>query len=292
VDVTNNLVLNVLAVIAPASAALPVLININGLLIFITPVALTYALLSRQLLDIGFALNRAAVFTATTLLLAGSFAALQWLTNTILVDRTGQHNVAIELAITVIVYYLIRATRVRTDAIVSALFFSHRDRRIRAIEAVANSVDEVGDVQALCSFITQELLARAGIDSQVLFEDSAGNYVPAVGSAPDVRPLDRDDRTIVYLRTTRAPVSAPHVAPNAVAYPLLVRARLRGILICRAPAGENEFAPDENRALMTLATKTAAARDDLLAESMRRELAGLREQNLALQTRLASVDAR
>jgi len=223
---------------------------------------------------------------------------LQWLADTILIDRTGRHNVMTELAITVIVYYVIRATRVRTDATVTALFFAHRHRRIRAIEAIAASVDEVTDVEALCPFTTQDLLARTRIDSFVLIEDSAGNYTPAAGSAPGAKPWARDDWATVYLRTTRAPFTAPHVASNFVAYPMLVRARLRGIFICQPPDGESEFAPDESRALMALAMRLAAARDDLLAESMRRELAiandrnlELREQNLALQSRLASVDA-
>jgi hypothetical protein len=60
------------------------MLYLDNIAVFIAPLGLTYSLLSRRLLDVGFALNRAAVFAVTSLLLAGLFAGLQWVANAFL----------------------------------------------------------------------------------------------------------------------------------------------------------------------------------------------------------------
>ena len=42
------------------------------------PMVLTYVALSRRLLDIGFVLNRAAVFAIVSSLLIGAFVVAEW----------------------------------------------------------------------------------------------------------------------------------------------------------------------------------------------------------------------
>lgn len=74
---------------------------VTNIAIFIAPLGLTYALLSRRLLDIGFALNRAAVFAVMSLVLAGLFAGLQWLANRLVAGSI--HDATTEIAIVVIV---------------------------------------------------------------------------------------------------------------------------------------------------------------------------------------------
>jgi len=99
---------------------------------FLAPVGLTYALLSRQLLDIGFALNRATVFAATSLLLAGVFAALQWGASTLLAAVTPAHGFLSQVVIVTIVYYVVRLSRRSTDSFVTRVFFAARSAFARA----------------------------------------------------------------------------------------------------------------------------------------------------------------
>jgi hypothetical protein len=42
-------------------------------ILFLAPVALTYAALSRRLIDVGFVLNRAAVFSGVSIIVVGLF---------------------------------------------------------------------------------------------------------------------------------------------------------------------------------------------------------------------------
>lgn len=258
--------------------------DIDNVSLFIMPLGLTYALLSRRLLDVGFALNRAAVFAATTLLLAGLFSGLQTLANVTLTNLDRSHNILLQLTIAVVVYYVVRGSRERTNAVVTNLFFSHRERRLKAIRHLPNAVDALDDVEAIGSLVASTLRAQAGISATVFWQSGSGAFVPADGSPAGTPVLHEDGPTIALLRQHREPMHDPtRPAAKAMAFPMLIRGQLRGVLMCEPPAGDGEFAPDEVDAIALLAGRMASARDDLLSESLRKELDRVRNHLQSLE---------
>ena len=258
--------------------------DIANVALFISSLGLTYALLSNRLLDIGFALNRAAVFAATTLLLAGLFAGLQALANATLTNLDRSHNILLQLAIAVVVYYVVRGSRVRTNAVVTNLFFAHRERRLAAIRRLPDAVDALHDVDGIGRLVASTLRDQADITATVFWQSASGDFVPADGSPPDTAVLTEDDPTIVLLRAQRKPTHDPtRPAAKSVAFPMLMRGQLRGVLMCEPPAGDGEFAPDEVNAIAMLAGRMASARDDLLSESLRDELDHVRNRLNSLE---------
>jgi hypothetical protein len=221
--------------------------------LFLAPAGLTYSLLSRRLLDVGFALNRAAVFAATTLTLAGLFAALQWLANSTLTSLAYAHNLLVQLIIAVVVFYVVRVTRGYTDRLVTHVFFAGRERRIQEIRAIVEKVDAVVELDALVPLVVSALRERVAVKARVLFDvyEEAG---------------------------VDAEASAVPVAPRR--FPMLMRGRVHGMLEC-APLQDNgdEIAPDEAAALMVLASAMAIAHEELLAKALQAELAALRSQS-------------
>lgn len=246
-------------------------IAINNIALFVAPLGLTYALLAQRILDIGFALNRAAIFAATSAILAGVFAGLQWGASTLLAGVLPTRSYASQIAIIVAVYYIVRLSRRSTDAFITRVFFAARDRRLRALGDAIAAVDEVQDAAALAPFIVDYLGSHAGIMTQVYYQDADGAYAPVAGCNSATAPLGRDSTGVVALRSRREPLTLPDLhQPGSVACPMLVRGRLRGIMICHAP-NDGELAPDEVRALAAIANRVAGDRDDLLAEELRRE---------------------
>jgi hypothetical protein len=132
-----------------AAQAVPAVLRIvqacNNTLLFVVPIGLTYALFGRRILDIGFALNRAAVFAATSLIVAGSFAGLQWLASTVLTGIAGAHNLAASAAIAVVVNVVARVLRHRTDLIVTRTLFPKSERRLRSFVKLATALDHFED---------------------------------------------------------------------------------------------------------------------------------------------------
>lgn len=247
-------------------------IEVLNTFFFLLPLGLTYSLLGRRLLDIGFALNRATIFAATSLLLAGLFAGLQWAANFVLSDLSRAHNALVQIGIAIIVYYVVRLTRHQTDELVGRVLFAKRHARIDAIRALARHVDEVNDADRIAPFVVESLLTNAGLEAHVLLQRADEAYESVDRSPTGIAPLARDDTVLITLRSQREPLAVSGwVGPGAIAFPMLVRGRVRGILVTRALDGD-ELAPDESAVLFALAREMASARDDLLAESLRERL--------------------
>ncbi len=254
------------------------------------PIGLAYSILRRDIADLGFALNRAAVFAVTTALLVGLFGMLQWAADQALVHIVGRNDVFVQAAIALIVLYVVRGLRVQTDRLVTSAFFARRERRIAALRELARDVDAVSSADAIGRFLVDRLKTVAAIEAAVFVEDADG-YARAAGTLASAR-VPVDAAPVVALRATLAAV---RVAPGdglggAMIFPLAVRGRLRGGLVCAFPAGDDDFAPDESAALASLATRAAIARDDLLAETLRERVAELERENRLL-SRLAGLES-
>jgi len=226
---------------------------LDNIVLFLAPLGLTYSLLSRRLLDVGFALNRAAVFAVTSLLLAGLFAGLQWVANAFLTGLVRVHNIAVDMTIVVVVYYAMRLSRHQTDAIVGRLFFASRNRRLQALREMPNLVDEIADVEAIAPLTVQYLRTRANIEAHVSWQGPDGELT----SAAD-----------------------PEWRASGVAFPMLVRGQLRGTLFCQPP-NDGEFAPDEMLALEALADGRPArvAVCSVMREREHKKIAAICESN-------------
>lgn len=258
------------------------LLYVYNIELFLVPLGLTYSLLSRRLLDVGFALNRAAVFAVTSLLLAGLFAALQWLANTLVASLVRVHNITVDMTIVVIVYFVARSSRTAVERVITRVFFAARDRRLQALHELERAVDDVSDPDALAPFVVDYLRTRVEIAAAVYLQTADGWYGPAAGCAPDTPPISPDHVAVVLLRSARRPTDAPEWSALGTAFPMLVRGRLRGIVFCRAP-NDDAFAPDETHALEQLANRMASDREDLLAATLRAELDDLRVQMFELR---------
>jgi GAF domain-containing protein len=254
------------------------------------PIGYGYSILRRDIVDVGFALNRAAVFAATTALLVGLFGALQWAADQLLVQVVGRHDFLVQVTIAVVVLYIVRAVRVRTDAFVTRVFFASRERRIAAIRELAAQVDAVTTPAAIAPFVVERLQALAGIAAAVYVEDGLG-FARAAGTIGTERAA-ADAPSVVALRASLEParIEANNELGGAMIFPLAVRGRLRGGLACAYPAGDDEFAPDEAAALAALATRIAIARDDLLAQALHAQAARLAAERDVLLDRLVALE--
>jgi hypothetical protein len=275
-----------------ASAVVPLGVPLIAIAVttLVAPFGLAYSTLRHRIVDLGFALNRAAVFAVTTALLVGLFGALQWGADQLLVRATGSQNFAVQMAIAVVVLYAVRLLRTQTDRLVTRVLFAGRLRRIDAIRSIARDVDAVQRPAAIPAFVVEALRDRARIDA-ALFLSAADGFVRGAGTLGAER-VANDAAIVVTLRSTLAPT---RIAPagelgGAIVFPLAVRGQLRGGLVCALPDGDDDYAPDEADALARLAIATAIARDDLVAETLRSRVAELEHENRLL-SRLAGLES-
>ncbi len=247
---------------------------------FIVPLGLTYSLLYRKLLDISFAVNRAAVFSIVSIIVVGAFVLVEWLLGGWLHDASHAANVAVSAALALALGFSVRFVHARVDGFVDNVFFRKRHENEQAIRKLAREAPYITEAKTLLERTVSTLELHAGASSVIaLLDDDHGRY----GS------VDENDPALVELRTFHEPLDLHSVErtaiPGELAYPMASRGRLVGALVIGAKATGETYAPDESDAIAQLAHAVGVALDalgtgneqsrDVMLEGIRAVLSGL-----------------
>ncbi len=278
---------------APSSPAVYIAaVNLFNVVYFIAPLGLTYSLLYRRLLDIGFAVNRAAVFSVVSIIVIGAFVLVEWLLGGWLHDASHATNVAASALLALALGFSVRFIHARIDRFVDNVFFRKRYENEQAILKLAREAPYITDAKTLLdrTVSTLELHASASFVA-VLLDDGEGRY----GS------YDENDPALVELRSVHEPLdlhSRQTQIPGELAYPMAARGRLVGALVMGPKASGETYAPDESDAIAQLAHAVGIALDGLLLRSdqsrdgVRAMLAGLKLVSQKLDGIAAAIGAR
>lgn len=247
----------------------------------IAPVGLTYALLSRRVLDIGFALNRAVVFSGVSIVVVGIFVLVEWVLTEWLGNASHTANLAIAGALALALGLSVRAIHHYVDRALDTIFFRKRHEDEDAIRTFAHEVAYISDLGTLVSRTEETLEAHSGATFVALaIDDGAGHY----GS------VGENDPAIVAMRAWHKTVDLHALRTDLqgeFAYPMIARGRLVGALIVGPKRSGESYAPDEADAIARLAHGVGGALDILTLkagvslESLSEQLRDLRETLVA-----------
>jgi hypothetical protein len=211
----------------------------------------TYAVLRQRLVEVRVVINRALVFALLMGVVVGLFALMESLIERSAIgERAG---LALEIGAPLALGILFHQLHRRVEALVDRVFF-HREHRARA--ALDDFVRDAGFVESPQTLIARTVEAfdrHAGAAGAALYEardggfDCSGREGPA-SAFPDR--LDLDDRALVRLRATLAPLDLHGVGSTlgaeGLALPLALRGHLFGVLVCGSrPAGRHAQADIE-----------------------------------------------
>ena len=99
---------------------------LSTLVLLTAPVALTYAALSRRLIDIGFFLNRATVFTIVSAIVIGAFILAEWAASTWLASTTHATSAVVSMVIALALGVSLRHIHRYVERFVDRVFFRKR----------------------------------------------------------------------------------------------------------------------------------------------------------------------
>jgi hypothetical protein len=244
-------------VFAPGFDSLAILAAIN-IITFIAPLGLTYSLLSRRLLDINFALNRAVVFSGVSIVVVGIFVLVEWIFSEWF-NAGHATNLAISATLALALGFSIRSIHQRVDRVLDNVFFRKRHEDEHAIRAFAHEAAYITDAATLLRRAEATLEAHADASSvYVVLDDGWGRY----GN------VSENDPAIVALRAWRKTLDL-HTVETALhgefAYPMIARGRLVGALVLGPKRSGEAYAPDESDAISQLAHGVGGALDVLSA---------------------------
>lgn len=224
---------------------------------FLAPLGLTYALLNRRLLDIGFALNRVAVFSVVSLVIVGLFVLAEWGLGVWLERTNRTTGLFADAAVALVLGLSIRFVHARVEHVLDRVFFRKRHEDEQAIRRFARESAYVTDAATLISRAAAVLREHADASFvDVALDDGAGRYGGVSENDPAILAL-RTWHRVVDLHATTTELRGEY------AFPMVARGRLIGALVLGAKRSQDSYAPDESQAVEELAHGMAGALDVL-----------------------------
>lgn len=214
---------------------------------FVAPLGLLYSLLSRRLLDVGFVLNRAAVFTAVSLVVVGLFTLAEWALGGWLHSANRITNVAVSAALALSLGLSLHQIHSRVDRVVDNVFFRKRHEDQRALMQFAREATFITDAETVLERASKTIEEHADA-SRVNFAlyDGVDRYGGIAENDPALVTL-RASHEVVDLNTVDTAVN------GEFAYPMLARGRLVGALVLGPKRNGESYAPDESSAIAQVA---------------------------------------
>jgi hypothetical protein len=226
---------------------------LNNLSVFLAPLGLTYALLSRRLLDVSFVINRAAVFSGVSIIVVGIFMLGEWVLGTWFSKASHMTNLEVSAALAIGLGFSVRTIHARVDRVLDQMFFRKRHEDEAAIRAFADEAAEVTDDVTLLRGTRETLETHADASFVTLaMDDGAGQYGDVSASDPAIVAL-RDRHKVLDLQTLSTELR------GEFAYPMIARGQLVGALVLGPKRSGESYAPDESHAIRHLARNVGGA---------------------------------
>lgn len=230
----------------------------------IAPVGLTYALLSRRLLDLSFVVNRAAVFTGVSIVVVGTFVLVEWALGEWFGSMGHSTNLFVSAGVALALGLSVRTIHSRVDAVLDNVFFRKRHEDEQALRTFAQEAPHITEATTLLER-ARECLSLHANASAVSLKLNSGD-----GRYGDV---DENDPALVTTRTTRKVVDL-HTVPTKLdgefAYPLVARGQMLGVMVLGPKRSGESYAPDESDAIEKIASAVAGTLDVLALGDPRR----------------------
>lgn len=262
---------NIVPQLVPLYANAELAINIGGRLLEISlPIALFYGLMLRRTVDIGFIVNRAAVYGLISIAVLTIFVTLEYLVGHFFFDSGRVASLALQLGIALIIGVSIRYLHGLLDRFVDRIFFAKRHADEAALRRFAHEAEAFTSAERLLDRTLQTVREHCEARGVAIYlpgpqvakaERTSSDQFPAT--------VDLDDPLLVALRRWKEPVDTHDVTtvlPDGMGFPMVARGRLSGVLMCLSKRDGTAYAPDERGPLQEVAASVARALDSLSYE--------------------------
>ena len=224
---------------------------------FLAPLGMTYALLNRRVLDIGFALNRVAIFSGVSIVVVGAFMLFEWALGSWLQGQSHTTSIAVGAAVALLLGFSIRFVHDRVELVLDRIFFRKRHEDEEAIRRFAREAAFITDPGLVMRRTVDVLESHADASfARLALSDGNGKYAE----------VSENDPAIVSLRTWHRKLDLHGVDTQfegEFAYPMIARGRLIGVLLLGPKRSQESYAPDESDAIDDLAHHVGGVLDVL-----------------------------
>jgi hypothetical protein len=246
----------------------------------VLPMTVLYAVVRHHVIDVRLAGGRAIAYATLSAIPVGAFSIIDWaLSNQLQQTRFG---VLVEVCVAIAFGFWVNSLQRRIDNVIESLFFRGRRIAEERLRDVGRRIVHVTERAPLDDTLVREPLEALGLASSALFRRVEGTYARvAQRNWPNdaLTEIDSNDDLVLKLVASRGPVTlhktwwgssdALGAHRPVVAYPILVRMELVGLLLLGAKRDGELFDALEQAALQNLVESAAMAYDHLEAVEQR-----------------------
>lgn len=265
------------------------------------PLLAIYPILRYRLIDLGFVVNRAAVYSSLTIAAVGSLAGVNWLAQRLVTERLADFLQPAAAILIGFGYFRVRAWTQRT---IQRLLFRDRFAMEEHVEATIRDLAHAERPEQVDDALVRDAAATLSLASAAIFRRTDGDFVRVAANGWEHAPLDRlsaDGALALELRSGVAPLQLdgtrrlPDGAPGAPGEPThalgLVRlGTLVGIALYGRHQNGTELDPEEVQLLQRLADAASLAYDAADAALTRAELVALRREIAELRASRSAAE--
>jgi GAF domain-containing protein len=226
----------------------------------------TFALLNRRVLDVGFVLSRSIVVAVLSLIVVAAFILLEWILGSVVANVSHATGVAANAALALVLGLSIRLIHQRVDDLVDSVMFRKRHEDARALREFSKEAAFVTERDALVELAIDKLRRHTDARSGGVFFRQNGTYRAVRHFNEVVTVVGENDAAVLALKTWHKPLD-PHAYDSALkgdlALPMVARGQLLGLLLCGERSGGEAYAPDEVDALAQFTQGLGSAYDGL-----------------------------
>ncbi len=247
------------------------------------PFGLAYVILRHRVIDIGFVINRAVVYTAVSIIIVAVFTIVETLVGKYVEQISHIGSMAVQLVVALILGFSVRAIHTRVDRIVDAILFRERHMAEAAIRTLAYDASYITDAEVLLSRCVKTVQRYTHARGAGVWTSQSPTYRPTHSTFKGAEDVDENDPAVVAMRARRIVVElreTDSALPGVLAFPMIARGELLGMLVCGAKVDDETYAPDERDALAALAASVGHALDVIEIRDLRRRLEELTRAQL------------
>ncbi len=222
-----------------------------------------YAILRHRIIDVGFVINRAIVFTTVTTFVFGVFAVISSFVESTTLSRND--SVVVQSVAALVLAFSFDFGYKRVEAVIDRVFF--RDRR-EAVIALHRFVDEArfvrsaGTLLRRAAEVVHESLKSSGV-AVYIDRESCYRLAASAGDTSFPETVDGDDPPFVRLRAYLSDVDLTEVpgtlGSGGYAFAMAVQSRLLGAIIAGNRGNDETYDPEERELMRAVAREVAAA---------------------------------
>jgi GAF domain-containing protein len=242
------------------------------------PFGLAYVILRHRVIDVGFVLNRAVVYTVLSIIVVGVFVIVETLLGKYVENTSHVTSIAVQLAVALVLGFSIRYVHARVDRFVDNVLFRERHLAEAAIRTFAHEASYITDYDILLARCVKTVERYGKARGAGVWLADGPLYSARANTFAIAPSVDENDPALVAMRARRVSVhvrDCESALPGVLAFPMIVRGELLGILVCGQKLDDETYAPDEEDALASLAASVGHAVDAIEVRELRRRLEAL-----------------